>query len=208
MIDFKYESRFKKQTGHKLVAGMDEVGRGPLAGPVTVAAFVFLKEPGREKLKLLRDSKLLSAGQREKLYEFFCGLKNEGGVDFAVASCLPKTIDKRRISDASVIAMRRAVKKLNTNIDHVFIDKFPYAGEVLTKVKYTAVRGADNLIPSVAAASIVAKVRRDRSMANYYHKKYPEYRFDLHKGYGTKLHYEMLKKHGSSPIHRQSFRLV
>ena len=207
MIDFDYESKFKKETGHKFVAGMDEVGRGPLAGPVTVAAFVFLKGPDWEKLKFLRDSKLLSAGQREKLYDSFCRLKNEGAVDFAVASCLPKTIDKWHISEASVIAMRRAIKKLNINVNHVFIDKFPYVGKVLTSVSYTAVRGADNLIPSVAAASIVAKVRRDRSMANYYHKKYPVYRFDLHKGYGTAVHYEALKKHGPSPIHRQSFRL-
>ncbi|MEX2145066.1 MAG: ribonuclease HII [Candidatus Spechtbacterales bacterium] len=208
MVDLNYEKKFAEQNGYKVMAGMDEVGRGPLAGPVTVAVFVFLKKIDTEKLKFLRDSKLLSENQRSRMYEFFCELKKQGKADFASASCFPATIDKYHISEASVLAMRRAVKKLSTSVDHVFVDKFPYAGRVLTDTSYTAVKGADNLIPSVAAASIVAKVRRDRSMANYYHRKYPEYGFDLHKGYGTAMHYKALKKHGPSPAHRQSFRLA
>ena len=106
-----------------------------------------------------------------------------------------------------VIAMRRAVKKLNINPDFAIIDGFPYKQDVFKDLKHERVRRADNLVPSVAAASIVAKVKRDKSMQEYYHKKYPNYRFDLHKGYGTRLHYKMLRKYGSSPIHRMSFRL-
>lgn len=209
-MDFNYEKRLKRKHGYTIIVGLDEVGRGPLAGPVTVGAFIFITELNTElvhELKYLRDSKLLNAKQREKLYHYFCELKKQGKVDFATSSCFPKTIDKRHIHHASVLAMRRAVKNFNCELSHALIDKFPYKRQILTTIPYTAVRKADNLIPSVAAASIVAKVKRDRSMSNYYHKKYPEYRFDLHKGYGTELHYKMLKKHGPSPIHRQSFRL-
>ncbi|MDX1607886.1 MAG: ribonuclease HII [Candidatus Spechtbacterales bacterium] len=205
-IDLNFEKKLKDKHGYLYIAGLDEVGRGPLAGPVTVGAFVFYTDLTAE-LKLLRDSKLLSEKQRKSLYENFKQLKKEGKVDFATSSCFPSTIDKKQIHHASVLAMRRAVKKLDKNPDFAIIDKFPYRGEVLRDVSYRGIRRADNLVPSVAAASIVAKVKRDRSMATYYHKKYPQYRFDLHKGYGTELHYKMLKKHGPSPIHRKSFRL-
>jgi ribonuclease HII len=92
------------------------------------------------------------------------------------------------------------------NCDFALIDGTRYPKNILTQIEYFAISKADNLAPSVAAASIVAKVKRDAAMLRY-HKKYPQYRFDLHKGYGTKLHYKMLRKHGSSPIHRKSFRL-
>lgn len=221
MIDFQYETKLCKKYGYRFVVGLDEVGRGPLAGPVTVCAFWFNKipplgSPGDPSelslgLGVLKDSKLLSAKQREELYEMFCDMKNKGLVDFTTASIFPKTIDKKRIHHATVLAMRRAVKRLSVggriNPDFAIVDRFPYKQKVFENLTYERVRGADNLVPSVAAASIVAKVKRDRSMKNYYHKKYPKYRFDLHKGYGTELHYKMLRKHGSSPIHRQSFRL-
>lgn len=212
-IDFSYEQKFRKKYNYYTIVGLDEVGRGPLAGPVTAGAFVFNSgsDPGGflgsdPALQMLRDSKLLSARQREELYKYFYELKKEGRVDFAVASVFPKTIDKKHIHHAAVLAMRRAVRKLNIEPDYALIDGFRYPGKILIDIEYSSMPKADNLIPSVAAASIVAKVRRDASMVRY-HKKYPEYRFDLHKGYGTKLHYNMLKKHGPSPIHRKSFRL-
>lgn len=201
-IDFNFEKKFK----HFFIVGLDEVGRGPLAGPVTAGAFVFLNDISKRELKFLRDSKLLSAIQREKLFKTFLKLKQKGDVDFAWASCFPKTIDKKHIHHATVLVMRRAVKKLKITPEHAIIDKFLYRGRILRNVEYTLVRKADNLVPSCAAASIVAKVKRDATMRSY-HKKFPEYRFDLHKGYGTELHYKLLKKYGPSPIHRRSFRL-
>lgn len=207
-INFSYETIFKRKNNCRIIAGLDEVGRGPLAGPVTAAAFIFLKPIPHRRLKslLLRDSKLLTGPQREKLYNFFLDLKEEGRVDFASASVFPTTIDKRRIHHAVALAMHRAAQKLNIKPDYAIIDKFSYPGLLVKNIPYTLVSKADNLVPSVAAASIVAKVRRDRTMLRY-HKKYPEYRFDLHKGYGTKLHYGALAKHGESLIHRKSFRL-
>ncbi|MEX0877860.1 MAG: ribonuclease HII [Candidatus Spechtbacterales bacterium] len=221
-IDFNYENKLREKYGYPpasasprdgvrdlCIAGLDEVGRGPLAGPVTVGAFVFLNNPKGgfdHPLGLLRDSKLLSAKQREKLYEYFCELKKGGKVDFATASVFPRTIDKKHIHHATALAMQRAVQKLDKKPDYALIDGFRYPGKILKEVEYSTMPKADNLIPSVAAASIVAKVKRDASMVRY-HKKYPQYRFDLHKGYGTELHYKMLKKHGPSHIHRQSFRL-
>src|SRR3989338_3857028 len=224
MMDFKYETKLRKKYGYKYIVGLDEVGRGPLAGPVTVCAFWF--NPNLDHIETnnksdsittgvaptpvvgkLRDSKLLSAKQREELYLYFCNLKERGLADFATASVFPKTIDKKRIHHATVLAMRRAIKKLNKDPDFAVVDGFPYKQKIFTDLAHKRVRGADNLMPSVAAASIVAKVKRDKSMREYYHKKYPQYRFDLHKGYGTKLHYKMLHKHGPSPIHRRSFRL-
>lgn len=205
-INFSYESNLRRREGYRLIAGLDEVGRGPLAGPVTAGAFIFVEPIPKKDLALLRDSKLLSAAQRERLYAFFQELKKGGIVDFSSASVFPTTIDKRRIHHASVLAMRRAIKKLAVQPDHAVIDKFSYARTILLDTPYSLVVKADNLVPSCAAASIVAKVRRDATMARY-HKKYPAYGFDQHKGYGTRLHYAMLKKHGSSPLHRKSFRL-
>ena len=159
----------------------------------------------------LRDSKLLNAKQRETFYKYFCELKNQGKADFATASIFPRTIDKKQIHHATVLAMRCAVKKLfadkRIKPDFAIVDRFPYKQKIFENLAHERIRSADNLVPSVAAASIVAKVKRDKSMREYYHKKYPQYRFDLHKGYGTDLHYKMLARYGQSPIHRKSFRL-
>ncbi|OGZ59567.1 MAG: hypothetical protein A3F94_01380 [Candidatus Spechtbacteria bacterium RIFCSPLOWO2_12_FULL_38_22] len=214
-MDFNYEKKLKRKYGYEHIVGLDEVGRGPLAGPVTVAAFMFYSNPTiglpGNPIVGLRDSKLLSAKQREKLYEMFCDMKNKGLVDFATASVFPVNIDKKQIHHATVLAMRRAVKKLfadkRIKPDFAIVDRFPYKQKIFENLAHERIRGADNLVPSVAAASVVAKVKRDRSMSKYYHKKYPQYRFDLHKGYGTELHYKMLAKYGQSPIHRKSFRL-
>lgn len=209
MMDFNYENKLRKKRGYSAIVGLDEVGRGPLAGPVTVCVFYFSHNIVTPRVTMLglRDSKLLSPKKREELYKIFCDMKKEGIVDFATASCFPPTVDKRQIHHSVVIAMRRAVKKLNINPDFAIIDGFSYRQDIFKDLEYEKIRKADNLVPCVAAASIVAKVKRDKSMQGYYHKKYPQYRFDLHKGYGTRLHYKMLRKHGPSPAHRKSFRL-
>ena len=214
-MDFNYEKNLKLKYGHKHIVGLDEVGRGPLAGPVTVCAFIFNFNPNiavsDTAMLGLRDSKLLNAKQRETFYKYFCELKNQGKADFATASIFPRTIDKKQIHHATVLAMRCAVKKLfadkRIKPDFAIVDRFPYKQKIFENLAHERIRGADNLVPSVAAASIVAKVKRDKSMREYYHKKYPQYRFDLHKGYGTDLHYKMLARYGQSPIHRKSFRL-
>ncbi|OGZ60942.1 MAG: hypothetical protein A2932_01180 [Candidatus Spechtbacteria bacterium RIFCSPLOWO2_01_FULL_46_10] len=212
-IDFSYEALFGKKHGYKIIAGVDEVGRGPLAGPVTAGAFVFLSGSDPDgflgfdpALRILRDSKLLSAKQRGELFLFFCELKKEGKADFATASVFPKTIDKKHIHHAVVLAMRRAVSKLSIEPNHALIDKFSYSRKFLHTISYTLVPRGDDIVPSIAAASIVAKVKRDKTMLRY-HSEYPCYRFDLHKGYGTKFHRDMICKRGLSPIHRKSFRL-
>ena len=211
-IDPNYEIRIKNKFGYYNIAGVDEVGRGPLAGPVTAGAFIFLKNIkdilNKDEAKYIRDSKQLSEKQREDLFKYFSKLKKEGMVDFTTASVFPSTIDKKSIHHAVVLAMRRAVRKLNPTPDYAIVDGFRYPRDILTQFEYASVKKADAWVPTVAAASIVAKVKRDRSMAGYYNKKYPEYRFDLHKGYGTKLHYEKIKEFGPSPIHRKSFRLM
>jgi ribonuclease HII len=206
VVNVRYENYLRQRLGSRVIAGIDEVGRGPLAGPVTAAAFVFVRDVPLDIVKRLRDSKKLSPRQRNEFYQLFCEFKKAGLVDFATASVFPTTIDQRRIHHAVALAMRRAVEKLTAAPDFAVIDKFLYGRKILTAVPYALVTGADALVPSCAAASIVGKVKRDRTMVRY-HRRYPQYRFDLHKGYGTQLHYEMLAEYGPSPIHRRSFRL-
>jgi len=205
-MDFAYEKKLKRR-GYKIIAGVDEVGVGPLAGPVTACAFVFNGYRCRSVLGKVRDSKLLNASQREYIYDELQDMERDGKVDFAVASLSPGSIDRFNIRGAVVRAMRRAVKKLSPKTDCAIIDKFSYRGDIIPATFSILVPSADRYVASVAAASIIAKVTRDRAMVRY-HKKYPQYRFDLHKGYGTELHKDMLAKHGPCPIHRKSFRPV
>ncbi|MEK7163030.1 MAG: ribonuclease HII [Patescibacteria group bacterium] len=206
----------------KYIIGIDEVGRGPLAGPVTVAAVaVTVNSKFRiknAKLKL-KDSKKLLPKQREEWFYFIKQQK----ISFAIASVSPKIIDKINISNAANLAATRAVKKLLIsnqqliiNSCKIFLDGGLYLNKnirvypLLKKFNpflsaSTIIKG-DEKIPAISLASIVAKVARDRMMMNI-HKKYPRYGFDKHKGYGTKQHIKMIKKYGLSPIHRKSFRL-
>lgn len=206
----------------KYIIGIDEVGRGPLAGPVTVAAVaVTVNSKFRiknAKLKL-KDSKKLLPKQREEWFYFIKQQK----ISFAIASVSPKIIDKINISNAANLAATRAVKKLLIsnqqliiNSCKIFLDGGLYLNKnirvypLLKKFNpflsaSTIIKG-DEKIPAISLASIVAKVARDRMMMNI-HKKYPRYVFDKHKGYGTKQHIKMIKKYGLSPIHRKSFRL-
>lgn len=179
----------------RYVIGIDEVGRGPLAGPITVAAVV---KPKRFVWKNFKDSKKLSPEKRE---EFFLKFKT---LSYAVSSINNALIDKLGISTATRLAIGRCLKKLkieNCKLK-ILLDGSLYAPKTYQN-QQTIIRG-DEKIPLIAAASIIAKVKRDRYMVRI-HKKFPQYGFAIHKGYGTKLHQEAIKIHGFCAIHRKSF---
>lgn len=180
--------------GRSLVCGADEAGAGPLAGPVYAAAVIL---PRHLELMWLNDSKQVTPKRREVLFE---EIKAQA-VAWSVASVDEGTIDDINILNARLLAMERAIRALEPAPDYALIDGNRDKGIALPHE--TAVKG-DSRSASIAAASILAKVSRDRYMEEMA-RQYPEYRFDRHKGYPTKLHYEMLKKYGPSPIHRRSF---
>lgn len=178
-----------------LIAGVDEAGRGPLAGPVCAAAVIL---PIDFKLPNLNDSKKLSSKIREKLYK---KIKKQA-VAFKAVMMSEKVIDKINILQATLAAMKKAVEGLERRPRYVIVDgnkKIPGIN-----ISQSAIIKGDGKCPSIAAASIVAKVLRDRYMLSL-HKKYPQYGFDRHKGYGTRLHMENIKKFGISPVHRKTF---
>ena len=200
MLELKLENDLASQ-GYRLIAGVDEVGRGPLAGPVVAACVVwdFSAPFEHGELALVRDSKLLSAKQRQKLF----GLIKERAAAVAIAAVNNRQIDKINILQASLLAMRTSVDKLSVQPNFVLVDgKFAIPKLSLAQ---SAIVDGDALIFSIAAASIIAKVSRDYLM-NQYDSRYPGYGFAAHKGYGTKLHLERLKALGPSPIHRLSFQ--
>jgi ribonuclease HII len=184
--------------GFSLVAGVDEAGRGPLAGPV-VAAAVILPEDFHHGL--LRDSKQLTARQRGRLFE---ELTARGDIAHAVAIVSSGEIDRLNILRATHAAMQRAVEQLTPPPGHVLIDGLPVPGFPIAQ---TALIKGDALSFSIAAASVLAKVTRDRLMLDY-DREYPQYGFAQHKGYGTALHLARLRQHGPCPIHRRSFSPV
>lgn len=200
-IDFSYEKKLQKR-GYRIIIGVDEVGRGPLAGPVSACAVAGLATP---KFLGLSDSKKLTPRKREDFFHIFVHSPN---IFWAVASVSPKVIDRINIFEATRLAAKRAVLKLEKKIGKtahlVILDgntRLRFRREQIPIVR------GDEQIASCAIASIIAKVTRDRAMLRH-HKKYPEYGFHLHKGYGTKLHFAMLKKYGPCPVHRRSFRPV
>ena len=180
--------------GFQVVCGVDEAGRGPLAGPVFAAAVVL--EPN-SMIDGLNDSKKLSEKKREVLYE---QIKNSA-VAYNIAFATEKEIDEMNILNATFLAMRRAVEGLSVSPDIALIDG--NRSPVLSIPSRTVVKG-DSLSASIAAASILAKVERDRLM-KILDEKYPQYAFEKHKGYGTKLHIEAIRKFGPCEIHRKSF---
>lgn len=180
-----------------LVAGVDEVGRGTLAGPVVAAAVIL--DPDYH-LDGLADSKLLSPKKRVSL----CELIKNSCLAWAIGSATVEEIDRLNILQASLLAMRRAINGLKKKPGYIQVD-----GQFSPVVDYpvaTIING-DNLIPAISAASIIAKVTRDREMVDY-DLLYPQYGFAQHKGYGTKQHLSALKQFGVTPIHRSSFAPV
>lgn len=188
------------------VIGIDEAGRGPLAGPVVVGGIRIKLKVKNEKLKIFRgikDSKKLSSKQREAWFAKLTAYPNN--IEYAVARVWPRVIDRINISRAANRAATRVYKKLSNSRTHsAVLDGGLYLPKQFPS--QTVIKG-DEKISVIAAASIVAKVTRDRIMFRL-HKKYPEYRFDVHKGYGTELHRKMIKKYGRSEVHRKSFRVV
>ncbi len=179
------------------IAGVDEAGRGPLAGPVTAAAVIL--PPDAAELPGVFDSKQLNAAEREELFEALYAVKN---IAISVSSASVEEIDRLNILRATHLAMRRAVDGLK-QADFVLVDGLPVQFMLPSR---NIIKG-DAKCASIAAASIIAKVTRDRLMDEA-DKKYPQYGFASHKGYGTAEHLEALQKYGATPIHRKSFRPV
>jgi ribonuclease HII len=216
---FIVENKLAKQ-GYDFVIGIDEVGRGPLAGPVVACAVIIknLKELSSEAselssclLDLVRDSKKLSAKQREKIFDFI-----HENFYVGIGSCDHKTIDRINILEATYLAMKKAIQDLMRHSEFSKSYKLKAKSCILVdgnkkipnlSMEQRAIVGGDKIVKSISAASIVAKVMRDRLMLQM-HNKYPKYAFDKHKGYGTALHMENLQKWGPCEIHRQSFAPV
>jgi ribonuclease HII len=183
--------------GHGLVAGVDEAGRGPLAGPVVAAAVIL---PPDCDYTLFKDSKKLTPLRREKLYQ----LLHDMDIPIGVGSADPEEIDAINILQASLQSMRRAVENLPETPDYILVDgKFP----VPLVIPQQALVKGEQKSASIAAASIIAKVTRDRLMLEL-DEQFPMYNFRKHKGYPTKEHKELVAAYGPSPIHRKSFRGV
>ncbi|MBU4351128.1 ribonuclease HII [Candidatus Parcubacteria bacterium] len=213
------EKRLWKQ-GYKLIAGLDEAGRGPLAGPVLAGAVSITNRRFINKdFRGLKDSKKLSAKQREKFYKL---IVEHPDLEWGIGKVSEKIIDRVNILEATKLAMAKAIVNLNRKLKS---ELYPFSHDrrkmgitdflILdgnfkinnTNVPQKSIIKGDEKVFSCAAASVIAKVTRDRIMTNY-HEKYPKYRFDLHKGYATKLHMTMLKKHGFCEIHRKTFRPI
>lgn len=189
-----YEKIYISQ-GYKNICGVDEAGRGPLAGPVCAAAVIF---PEGVTVDGVNDSKKLSAKKRDELFDKI----KENALAYNIAFASVDEIEKINILNAAMLAMKRAVEGLSKKADFILIDgnKTPD----FNGIPSIAIVKGDSLSHSIAAASILAKVTRDRLMLDMA-EKYPEYGFELHKGYGTKLHREKLLQYGMCEIHRPSF---
>lgn len=180
--------------GYEIVCGVDEAGRGPLAGPVYAAAVIL---PKGHIIEGVNDSKKLSEKKRDELFDKVI----DECAAYSVGIATEQEIDEINILQATFLAMRRAVEGLTVKPDIALIDGNKTPGLVIAQ---RAIIKGDGKSANIAAASIIAKVSRDRYMLEMA-EKYPEYQFEKHKGYGTKLHYEMLEKYGVSPIHRKTF---
>ena len=180
-------------SGYKLIAGIDEAGRGPLAGPVAVAIAIM---PMDDIIDGVNDSKKLSAKKRDQLYDQIIAK----AIDYNVQLIDEKTIDDINILAATKLGMQKCIKALKIEPDIILID----AVKLDTKVPSKSIIHGDALSYNIACASILAKVTRDRLMDKY-DIKYPEYGFARHKGYGTKAHIDALKQYGKCPIHRNTF---
>lgn len=199
--NISWEERIKLErtcwaNGRRRVAGLDEAGRGPLAGPVVAAIFVITPEFNNTEIN---DSKQLTPLKRERLYKFL----TSGRWEYGVGIVEPKEIDRINIYQASRIAMLKALQLIQPPPDYLIVDALVIPG---TEIEQQSIIHGDARSVAIAAASIIAKYTRDQIMIDY-EKKFPGYGFAKHKGYPTKEHYEALSRLGPSPIHRKSFCL-
>ena len=194
MPDYSYEISAKEK-GYKFICGVDEAGRGPLAGPVCAAAVIL---PEGAIIEGLNDSKKLSEKKREALFD----VVKETAIAWSVAFASVYEIEEYNILNATFIAMNRAIDGLDIKADFALVDGNRVPKEIQIPCE-TVVKG-DSLSMSIAAASILAKVTRDRLMLEL-DEKYPMYEFKKHKGYGTALHMDLIRKYGPSECHRPSF---
>ena len=193
MVDYSIENEYREK-GFNIICGVDEAGRGPLAGPVYAAAVIL---PSDWVLEGLNDSKKLTEKKREALFDEI----KEKALAYGIASADEKEIDEINILNATFLAMKRAIASLSVRPDLALIDgnQKPH-----TDIEEVTVIKGDAKSMSIAAASVLAKVSRDRFMLEMA-EKYPQYEFARHKGYGTKRHYAALREFGPCPIHRMSF---
>ena len=192
----RYERHLREQ-GFRLIAGVDEVGRGALAGPLVAAAVIL---PEDFDLEGIGDSKALTRLQREAGYERI----SASAIAVSVCKAMPTRIDRRGLHRSNIFLLRRAVTKLEVRPDYILTDGWPVRGMPLP---HLSIKKGDAVTASIAAASIVAKVLRDRMMERY-HRRFPEFGFDHNRGYGTRHHWETLDRLGPTPIHRMSFKGV
>lgn len=202
------------ERGIEYIAGIDEVGRGALAGPLVVGAVILnpshllrnydVASELLETYGQIKDSKLISAKKRERLAVFI----KQHAISYSIEQITPAIIDSEGITGATQIAFFRAIKNLSTKAQHVLTDTFEI--KKLTQQNQTNIVSGDKLSVSIAAASIIAKVFRDDLMVNLHNKveKYQKYHFHKHKGYGTKLHKDMISEHGPCDIHRKCFEPI
>ena len=193
MLEYTYEEAYAAK-GYVNICGVDEAGRGPLMGPVCAAAVIL---PRGLVIEGLNDSKKLSEKKREALF----GVITESAVAYGIAFAEADEIDEINILNASMLAMERAIEALSVKADFALID-----GNCKRNIKIPAetVVGGDAKVPSIAAASVLAKVSRDR-LCYELDKEYPQYGFAKHKGYGTREHMEALRRYGPCPAHRKTF---
>ena len=197
-MDYSYEQNLINR-GYKFICGIDEAGRGPLAGPL-VSAAVILDSDNSDFFDLIKDSKMLSAKKREQAFELILA----NAKSWAIGVVTNIELDKHGLAFANKIAMKRAWKHLKIKPNYILSD---YMAKVYFETPFELIIDGDKKILSVAAASIIAKVFRDRMM-DAFARKYPAYGFELHRGYGTKLHLEKIAELGPCEIHRKTFKPI
>ncbi|UCC66031.1 MAG: ribonuclease HII [Deltaproteobacteria bacterium] len=191
------EEKSLSAQGYRRIAGVDEAGRGPLAGPVVAAAVIIAPE---DRIPGVRDSKMLTPTQREELYQII----TSRAISWGVGLVGPRDIERHNILQATIRAMKEAVLRLDPLPDFLLIDG---TCSIPIDIPQRSLKKGDNLCPSVSAASILAKVTRDTLMLEY-HRLYPQYNFVRHKGYPTREHREAIRKYGCCEIHRRTFKGV
>ena len=194
MPDYSFE-KAQKQNGYSFICGVDEAGRGPLAGPVCAAAVIL---PEDAEIEGLNDSKKLTEKKREALFD----IVKEKAIAWSVAFATVEEIEEHNILNATFLAMNRAIEGLQIKADFALIDGNRIPKDI--KIPCETVVKGDSLSMSIAAASILAKVSRDRLMLEI-DSQFPQYEFKKHKGYGTALHMDLIRKYGPSKHHRPSF---